>query len=30
MPVNVLYCEGDDKNSLDAQILKKIVPANCI
>ena len=29
MPVNVLYCEGDDKKSLDIQILKKIVPASC-
>lgn len=29
MPVNVLYCEGDDQKSLDAQILRKIVPANC-
>jgi hypothetical protein len=29
MPVNVLYCEGDDKKSIDANILKKIVPANC-
>ncbi len=29
MPVNVLYCEGDDKKSLDIQILKNIVPASC-
>jgi len=29
VPVNVLYCEGDDKKSIDIKILKKIVPANC-
>lgn len=29
MPVNILYCEGDDK-SLDVQILSLIVPKDCL
>jgi len=29
MPVNILYCEGDDK-SIDVQILSLIVPKDCL